>query len=356
MKSWDPTLRMEVLIECENGTYRQMRQIVFVGKDGKAHHLPIRVQATPEGLRSEFKKLGVVQPCGDVRIFCGPEETDWVHRLIQETWPSVELGEGNLGSTSYNGAVGSVVLTDRYFRSIAKIGFHYFLTQFPDYIGHEPIFSDLREFILQEGQGVDYANKFVGKRGLPLLGEMLNPSVRPAGWRAHVLCAEAKRGECLAHVQMFLTEDWPAPAYTVRLAQNASSADCEAAGHAYLYYEEGPKGRFSGETIALGVTRMDFGPHRLHQWSNHLEMWKFSRPGVSSRNLGQKGPFPKHDTARLFQSRLAGWDPFGIHYPNDLFRSGLVSASFRVVDGPTAGGPRASRGRRTAQTARCKIL
>ena len=28
------------------------------------------------------------------------------------------------------------------------------------------------------------------------------------------------------------------------------------------------------------------------------------------------GTFPKHDTARLFQSTLAGWDPFGLHCRN----------------------------------------
>jgi hypothetical protein len=30
-------------------------------------------------------------------------------------------------------------------------------------------------------------------------------------------------------------------------------------------------------------------------------------------NLGARRPFPKHGTARLFQSRLAGWAPFRIH-------------------------------------------
>ena len=54
-----------------------------------------------------------------------------------------------------------------------------------------------------------------------MLGEMLNPLVRPNGWRAHVLCAETRPCECLAHVQTLVTEDWPAPIYAVRLAHPA---------------------------------------------------------------------------------------------------------------------------------------
>jgi len=257
LRATDAKLGIEVALECEKGTYRQMRQIVFVEKSGKTHHLPIREGTTPEQLRADFQRLGVTQPCEDVQMFCGPEEKDWVERLIKETWPSVTFGEGNLASTSDDGAVGTVGPTDRYFRAIAKMGFHYFLTQFPEYSGHESMFSDIRRFILEDGKGVDRANDFVGRRQHPLLGEMLT-GARPAGWRAHVLCAEIKPGECLAHVQMFVSEDWPAPAYTIRLARDAALVGCRPAGHAYMYYQDGPKGKYSGEALSLGTTRADF--------------------------------------------------------------------------------------------------
>jgi hypothetical protein len=258
MKAWDPKLGIELLVECENGTYRQQRQLVFVEKDGNTYQLPIREGTTPQQLRAAVNKLGVVQPC-DFHLLCDPDESVWVEQLIKDTSPQVTFGESALASTNYNGAVGSVVLTDRYFRAIAKIGFHYFLTQFPQYSGHEPVFSDIRQFILDDGKGVDRANDFVGKRQHPLLGEMLNPAVRPAGWRAHVLCAEIRPGDCLAHVQMFVSEDWPAPTYTVRLASSTAIVDLSAAGHAYVYYEEGLKGnKYSGEALSLMTTRANF--------------------------------------------------------------------------------------------------
>jgi hypothetical protein len=180
-------------------------------------------------------------------------------------WPSITFGEGNLGSTRYQGAVGTVVLTDRYFRAVAKIGFHYFLTQFPHFSGHEPMFGEIRRFILQDGGGVDRANDFIGKRQHALLNEMLKPGVRPDRWRAHVLCAEIKPGECLAYVQTFVTEDWPAPIYAVRLARDAAVSDCRAAGHAYMYYGDGycgdsREGNFSGDALRLETTRADWPP------------------------------------------------------------------------------------------------
>ncbi|HMD96934.1 MAG TPA: hypothetical protein VKM93_06325 [Terriglobia bacterium] len=176
--------------------------------------------------------------------------------LVKATWPSATFGEGNLASTNSKGAVLNVRLTDRYFRSMAKIGFHYFLTQFPQYSGDEPMFSDIRRFILEDGGRVDRANEFIGRRQRPLLGEMLT-GARPAGWRAHLLCAEIKPSECLAHMQTFISEDWPSPAYTIRLTRDAALADCRAAGHAYIYHADGPKGKYSGEAFSLATMRAD---------------------------------------------------------------------------------------------------
>ena len=142
---------------------------------------------------------------------------------------------------------------------MAKIGFHYFLTQFPELSGHEPAFADLRRFILDETAGVDQANEFVGERPLPLIGEMLDGS-RPDGWVGHALCADITDGECRAHVQLFICEDFQPRIYTVRLGRNAAVQGFPAFGHGYLYYPDGRRGKFSGETVSLTTTRADFGP------------------------------------------------------------------------------------------------
>ena len=247
---------MEVNLEIENGQARQLRELIFVESSGKTHHLPIREHTTAERLLQAFKDLGVVKPF-ETRLSCDPEERTWVEPLLRQAWPAAEFGEGTPGSKIFEGAVGKVELNARYFRAFAKVGFHYFLTQFTNYTGHEPLFSRLRQFISDEDfEGpITRINEFIGVRQHPLLGEMLNPNARPDGWRAHLVCAEVMPGSCLAHVQMFLTEDWPAPTYTVRLAADPAVVGTSAVGHIYRYYQDGLRGRFSGGVESLRTTR-----------------------------------------------------------------------------------------------------
>ena len=234
--AWDPIWGVEVNLEVENGQARQMRELIFVESSGKTHHLPIREDATADTLLRAFKDLGVIKPF-ETRLSCYPNERAWIEPILKRAWPAIELGESTEGSRVFEGAVGKVQLSDRYFRAFAKVGFHYFLTQFSDYSGHEPMFSQLRQFISEDvANPVARVNEFIGLRQHPLLGEMLNPNVRPDGWRAHLLCAEVTPGGCLAHVQLFLTQDWPAPTYTIRLAANLTTPAGVGAGHIYRYY------------------------------------------------------------------------------------------------------------------------
>jgi hypothetical protein len=253
--TFDPVLGVEVNLEIENGQARQMRELIFVESSGKTHHLPIREDTTAERLLQEFKKLGVVKPF-EVRLSIAPEERGWVEPLLKQAWPESGFGEATLGSKDLKGLVGKVQMNARYFRAFAKVGFHYFLTQFRNYTGHEELFSRLRQFISEDVEGpITRANEFIGLRQCPLLGEMLDPNIRPDGWRAHVLCAEVTPGGCFAHVQMFLTADWSAPIYTIRLAVDPTVVDARAAGHVYRYYPDGARGRFLGEAECLQITQ-----------------------------------------------------------------------------------------------------
>ena len=260
MKVFDPKFGFEVLLECDNGVFRQLCQLVFIEQSGgKTHHLPIREGIRPEQLRAAFNNLGVSPPY-DMHVLYGPEELVWIEPLLKATSPAISFGPGTQASSNYPaGTAVKFSLTNRYFRAVAKIGFHYFLTQFPEFSGHEPAFADLRRFILDETAGVDQANEFVGERPLPLIGEMLNGS-RPDGWVGHALCADISDGECRAHVQLFICEDFQPRIYTVRLGKNAAVQGFPAFGHGYLYYPDGRRGKFSGETVSLTTTRADFGP------------------------------------------------------------------------------------------------
>ena len=250
MKGWDSQLGIEVLLECKDGHCTQARQLIFIEDSGLTHHLPIREDASPEQLLAEFRRLRVKEPF-DTRFLYSPEEADWVEQLIKKTWPAAFSVEGKPPALSYQGVAIRSSLTDRYFRAIAKIGFHYFLTQFSDYTGHEPMFSTVRRFIREGGGGVRRANEFIGMRERPILGELLDAGARPDGWWAHVVCTELKANECLAHVQMFLSKDYPAPIYTIKLAGGSPVTRSQGAGHMYTYYSDGRRGKYSGEAVSL---------------------------------------------------------------------------------------------------------
>ena len=71
---------------------------------------------------------------------------------------------------------------------------------------------------MEEGGPVTRVNTFIGEREHPLLGRMMG-GARPDGWIAHVLSAEISSEACLAHVQLFVCEDYRAPIYAVRLTR-----------------------------------------------------------------------------------------------------------------------------------------
>lgn len=275
LKAYDANLGIEVALECENGTYRRMRQLVFVEQSGKTHHLPIREGSTPEQLRSAYEKLAVAKPF-DVHFFYGPEEKEWVEPLLKETWPAATFGGETAGSTMYQGATGTIGLTNRYFRAIAKIGFHYFLTQFPQYTGREPMFAAIREYILDDKGGVDRANEFIGERQDPLIAQMMVPGTRPDGWRAHVLGAEVRPGECRACLQMFLSDAWPSRVYTVSLAKDRSIIETQAFGTFYVYVEKESSSRLVGEASPLDVIRTDRLPSTTAEARNQFSLGLYS--------------------------------------------------------------------------------
>lgn len=255
ISAWDPVLGAEVNLEVENGSARQLRELIFIESSGKTHHLPIREDTRPVALLQAFKDLGVAKPF-EARLSCDPEERSWLEPLLKQAWPTVEFGESTPGSRIFERVVGKMGVSNRYFRAFAKIGFHYFLTQFRNYTGHEPMFSQLRQFIFEDVAGsVPRVNEFVAVRQNPLLTEMLDPNVRPDGWRAHVVCAAVMPGACFAYVQMFLTEDWRATIYAIRLATDPAVVATEAAGHIYRYYPDGLRGRFSGKAERLRTAR-----------------------------------------------------------------------------------------------------
>ena len=149
------------------------------------------------------------------------------------------------------------------------------------------MFDGVRHFIIEEGRPVTLANDFIAIREYPLLGEMMNGS-RPDGWVGHILAADTSRGSYRAHVQLFVSKDWPAPAYTVQLPSDATDEALRTSGHAYVYFPEGRRGKFSGKAHALHVERMatDFAADQI-SLDRCRELLGDEAAGLSDEEVGR---------------------------------------------------------------------
>lgn len=258
MKAFDPALGVEILLERTGGEYRQLRQLVLIEQTSrKVGHIPIPEKMTAEELRTACRRLDLKPPL-DIHVICSQEETPWVQDLVRATSAGAGFGPMGQGTKSYApGAKISFSLTERYFRAVAKIGFHYFLSQFPQYSGHERKFADIRQYIAAGDRDVSRANEFIEERRLPLVGEALT-GARPDGWVGHILCADITNGDYRAHVQTFICEDFRPRIYTVLLGRSPVDLANSSAGHAFVYFQGGYHGKVAGEVHSLTTTRFDF--------------------------------------------------------------------------------------------------
>src|SRR5208283_4158282 len=110
-----------------------------------------------------FKKYKTVD------ISAAPEEIAWVESLFVglNFERKTEWSRSTVGPIVYGPARIKFTVTSRYFRCIAKIGLHYFLTKMPGFRGDETYFKDIRDFIANEGN-IDKCRSFVTYNQQPL--------------------------------------------------------------------------------------------------------------------------------------------------------------------------------------------
>jgi hypothetical protein len=253
--SWDESLRCELLIELTGGNQgRQLVQLILRGQSGPPHHIALTPAMTAQYLRQEIAALNLTFPLPEVRLIYDPATEEWAADLFRQLWPGTPLPETTMGATRFQGGIIQFQTTSRYYRAIAKIGFHYFLTQFSNFSGHESIFSEIRDFIIDDAEGFLPAriNQFIGVHRSPL-------SPPSSGWIGHLLCAEIREGACLAHFEPFVTQSGRMRAFMVRLAFDPEAEDSAVRSHLHLYYAQGKVGRYSGDAVEIRPDQLNLG-------------------------------------------------------------------------------------------------
>lgn len=147
-------------------------------------------------------------------------------------------------------AKGKVIVDARYFRAIAKIGFHYFL-QYSEYFnGHEDCFFPLKQFI-RYGKGK--AECFVEQKRGNLVSDFKH-GFRPK-YYGNIIIGDFHNNSATADVQLFIGRDYDPPYYKITLAKNCLQIqlDKNTFGHFFSYYTPDNREQYTGEIQELGV-------------------------------------------------------------------------------------------------------
>jgi hypothetical protein len=234
---------------------KELRCAKLVGDDGSTYVIPIKDNMTPEEFRQRFEALGIKR-FKEGSIFAAPEEIPWVETLLEKLKFEKKTEWSHRSEPAkYGPFTIQFTVTNRYFRGIAKIGFHYFLTKMKGrFRGDEACFADIRHFIANEST-IDECGRFVTYT-LDQLAWQLRTGQRLKNW-GHILCVEIDYLNFRAKVQLFAGPELHPVVYTVQLGKNPSLIDyAEALGDFFAYLPEDERQDFDGEVSELkGVLR-----------------------------------------------------------------------------------------------------
>ena len=235
-----PDEGLEILWEVNRGTetIRELRQVVLIGTDGESHIIPIPDGMTREEFDLSIKDLPIAA-ASPVHVFADEDEIEWVESLLSDRGGRIEWHGAKPSST--RGATFTVEVTNRYFRAIAKIGFHYFLKFTDLFTGAEPCFSGLRTFITQGGD----VEEFVRQESTPFVSQ-LRDGMRPKTC-CHLLASESDYHFLRVRLHFFVCPAHLPPPYVVRLGRNPSRiVHSINTIHTAMYYPRGQQGDHDG--------------------------------------------------------------------------------------------------------------
>jgi hypothetical protein len=238
-----------VELELANGNVRELRHLALTTESGERFTIPIPDGMTPEKLKKEFDRLGI-KKAKEGYVFADKEEIPWIESLLDtlKIDSRLEWMSGGADTVTYSSVVITFTVTEKYFRALAKIGFHYFLTKMRDFRGDEPCFAGIREFIMNEGD-LKRCDRFV--RCDPRY--LIFHGMRPAAW-GHIVTAESDYHSLRSRIQLFLGPEYVPPVFTVDLGRNPSIIDLPRAEISFFeYYTKEERGEFDGE-VKTGFT------------------------------------------------------------------------------------------------------
>jgi hypothetical protein len=228
---------------------RELRCVKLVGEDDAVHTIAITDGMTQEEFRKKVAALGI-KFFKHANISAAPEEIPWVESLFEGfTTDGKAQWVQPTGPIMYGPFTIKFTVTERYFRAIAKIGFHYFLTKFPRFRGDEDCFSEIRDFIMN-GCPIDEVRRFV-TQSPEQFEYQLRAGSRLKVW-GHLIGVDSSHMGFRARVQLFVGPQNRSTVLTVQIGKNPSPIYYpEAYGDFFAYYPPEERVDFDGEVSEL---------------------------------------------------------------------------------------------------------
>lgn len=229
---------------------RPLRQIILEDTQGIRHTLPLNLEWNADTLRLALtrRRLTGATP---VEVYVDPEETERARQLLSQAFSSFRADlfarDGEVGNKRVRF---ENTLARNYFRSLAKVAFHYALKHVNFWNGTETVFTPIRRFIREDEGNVD---AFV--LGTSSFSPFVAPKSVPVRW-AHFFAVDARDDGVNGLLQFFVGPDtdyrpifWTVRLAPVRLAQSFQE------GHVAAYFDA-PRDGLDGDLVSLRVTSM----------------------------------------------------------------------------------------------------
>jgi hypothetical protein len=233
-----PSKGYTILCESYEGSndFFPARQIIVQDKNNKYH--PILITETIqsfEDLQRILESKGLVD-CKPIEFYATPEERDWVDRI----WKGFKTGIDSerlpdFPTQKEREMAITFILTDKYFRAIAKIAFHYFLQQFNQFSGIENEFREIKNFIMNGGKVETWVRQVKGS----FIPQLQSPLLTISKY-AHFIVVEKTNFSIVVKMHLFVGPKGTAPTYfKVTIGKNPERIYYpQSVGHQIVYFDQ----------------------------------------------------------------------------------------------------------------------
>ncbi len=232
-------------------------QLVVLDEAGNEHFIRLFPRMRADQLTKRVANAGCKTLAGS-RLSSDDGNWNEYVQLIKTAFPTMNVRSSGTTKPGDRPVIGRIKLTvnDHYFRALAKIAFHYYLSHNKRGLrGDEDDFSPIRQFIIDGGDIDSFFRQSAGTFALPF-GRLPSGDVMTSRDWCHVIAAHETAVEIVVYIQMFIGPGvLPRPEYIV-LAHHNSDSSSSAWGHVFLYDRIQPAVGKAGRVEPLNVHRL----------------------------------------------------------------------------------------------------